>query len=128
MFSLGTFVPMFSAIFTVTNLTTLTWKVLDFTTEIQAWGETFMTARANLRPEPIKAKTIGSIFAQCYLNEFQVNRLTEHRKTDSVAPLTIDIDALFESKIGVVAFNSRIASRRADITGSTDNAQSMRLK
>ena len=112
-FSLSSFVPVLNAWFTVTNMTSLTWKVHDFSADI--WlGQPLATAVCHDKPADISRKKRCDVFTKCELNEFQVNRLKEYRERQNkglIDNVTIYVNAHFESRIGLVEFKPTIENR-----------------
>jgi hypothetical protein len=113
-FSLGGFVPIVNAWFTVTNMTNLTWKVHDFSADI--WiGQPLVTAICHDKPPDIHEKKRTDVFTKCELNEFQVNRLKEYKERQEkgrVDNVTIYVNAHFESKIGLIEFTPTLENRQ----------------
>lgn len=112
-FSLGGFVPIVNAWFTVTNMTNLSWKVHDFSADI--WiGQPLATTICHDKPPDIHAKKRTDVFTKCELNEFQVNRLKEYKERQGkglVDNVTIYVNAHFESKIGLIEFTPTFENR-----------------
>jgi hypothetical protein len=116
-FSLGSYVPMLNAWFTVTNMTNLTWTVRDFSAEI--WlGQPIAIATCYDKPSDILRKKKADVFTKSILNELQVNRLKEYKERQGkgyVDNVTIYINAHFESKLGLVEFKPTIENRPVTI-------------
>ena len=115
-FSLGSSIPTVHAWFTVANFTNLVWRIRDFSAEIWV-GQPIATVRCEDKPT-IPRKKITSVFAKCFLNELQVNRLNEFRKRQTegyVDNIRVSINAQFESKLGLVQFKPTLENRPISI-------------
>jgi len=114
-FSLGTYIPVLRAWFTLTNFSNLTWRVQDFFAEI--WiGQPLAVAICFDKPLKITRKSKCEVFTKCILNELQVVRLREIKeKQNDAAIATIYIYALLESKIGPSKFEITLENRHVII-------------
>jgi len=115
LYTLGTYVPGFTAQFNVTNFTSLTWKVHDFRVRILAQSQPFGTAETNGRPAPIKPKTVGTVLVHGQLSDSQTRRLLEQANVSLRMPTTLYVTAQMESKLGIVEFEPSFNNRPAEI-------------
>ncbi len=115
-FSLGSYVPMLNAWFTVTNSTNLILKVHDFSAEF--WiNQPIAIAECYDKPSDILRKGKGDVFTKCVLNELQVSRLKElkEKQGKDINNVTIYVNAHFESKLGLIEFKPILENRPASI-------------
>ena len=115
-FSLGSSVPTVHAWFTITNFTTLRWRLRDFSAEI--WiGQPIAAVTCQDRPE-IQRRRLIPIFAESFLNELQVKRLNElkeRRAKEYSDNVSIYVNAHLESKVGLINLKPLIENRPVSI-------------